>query len=246
MEKVNELEVKLLSKDTSPIIPQRSKFKGVLSIYERPDLTIKQKQFIDLALDKKSKLIFINGPAGSTKSYISILTGLKLLLQKKVSDIIYVRSIVEAADQKIGYLPGEISSKIDPYMEPLYDKLHELLPKNEIDILKKEQRLSTIPISFLRGLNWNAKFIFCDEAQNLTYKELITIITRVGEYSRIIIAGDGEQSDCNGRSGFVKMMGLFDDQESRDNGIFTFRFTEEDIVRSSLVKFIVKKLRQSN
>ena len=146
----------------------------------------------------------------------------------------------------MGYLPGEIDSKISPYMEPLYDKLNELLPKNEIDLLKKDQRLITIPLGFLRGLHFNAKFIFCDEAQNMTTKELITIMTRIGCYSKIIIAGDPEQSDVNGKTGFVKMMNIFDDEESRQNKMHVFRFTEEDIRRSELVKFIVKKLRGQN
>lgn len=237
-------EPKIFTPDTSPIIPQRSKIKFDLHISEKFKFTEKQQEFINLVMDKKSKLIFVNGPAGTSKSYISILVGLKLLTQKRVSDIVYVRSIVESADQKIGFLPGEIDSKIQPYLEPLFDKLSELLPKNEIDLLKRDNRVNAIPVSFLRGHHWNCKYIFCDESQNLTLRELTTIITRVGEYSRIVIAGDSEQNDCNGRSGFIKMMGMFDDQESRDNGIFTFKFTEEDIVRSGLVRFIVKKLRQ--
>jgi phosphate starvation-inducible protein PhoH len=77
-------------------------------------------------------------------------------------------------------------------------------------------------------------------------KELTTLITRIGEYSKIIVAGDFEQSDINGKSGFIKMLNLFDDEQSRQNGIYTFRFTEEDIMRSELVKFIVKKLRIQN
>jgi phosphate starvation-inducible PhoH-like protein len=233
-------------RDTSPIIQQRSKYKGPLSVYNRPDLTAKQKELIDLALDNKTKLIFVSGPAGTSKSYLSVLIGLKLLEQKKISDIVYVRSIVESADQKIGYLPGEVNDKINVYMEPLYDKLNELITKNEIELLKKDQRLSTIPISFLRGLNWNAKYISCDESQNMTTKELTTLITRMGEHSKIMVIGDPEQSDINGKSGFIKMLNLFDDEESRQNGIFVFRFTEDDIVRSSLVQYIVKKLRKQS
>lgn len=231
--------------DTSPVIPQRNKIKNLLNIYQRPDFTEKQKEFIELALDKKTKLLFVSGPAGSTKSYLSVYCALKLLNDRRVSDLIYVRSIVESAEYKIGYLPGEIDSKVLPYMEPLYDKLSELLPKNEVDYLKKDHRITTIPVSFLRGLNFNAKCVIADEIQNMTMKELITLTTRVGEHSKIILAGDPEQSDLkNGnRGGFEKIMGIFDDDESRQNGIFTFRFTEEHVLRSKLVKFIVKKLR---
>lgn len=232
-----------VNKDRSPIIPQRSKLKNNLHIIERPDITQKQKEFISLVLDKNTKMVFLSGPAGTTKSWISIYCALKLLNEKRISDLIYVRSIVESADSKIGYLPGDIDSKVGAYTQPLLDKLQELLPKNEIDILQKEQRITAIPISFLRGLNWNAKFIFADEGQNLTSKELITLITRIGEYSKIIIAGDHEQTDINGKSGFIKIVNSFDDEESRNNGIHVFRFTADDILRSQLVKFIVKKLR---
>lgn len=246
LETTNENNELSYIKDTSPIVHQRSKLKFDLHIADRPDLTKKQKDFIELLLDKKVKMMFVSGPAGTTKSYLSVLVGLKLLSQKKLSDIIYVRSIVESADNKIGYLPGEIDAKIHPYMEPLYDKVSELIPKNEIDLLTKENRLSTIPISFLRGLNFNAKYVVADEAQNMSMKELTTLSTRIGEYSKIVILGDPEQSDINGRSGFTKFYNIFNDEESRQNGIFTFEFTEEDILRSSLVKFIVKKLRTQN
>ena len=125
------------------------------------------------------------------------------------------------------------------------DKLVELLPKSDIDSLKKENRISSIPVGFLRGLNWNAKVIISDEAQNMTYKELFTLITRTGEFSKMFILGDPEQSDINGKSGFLKMISYFDDEESRSNGIQVFRFTDNDIVRSGLVQFIIKKVKKT-
>jgi phosphate starvation-inducible PhoH-like protein len=251
MKKKNKTQPELVqplnnNPDHSPVIPQRSKLKFDLHIIERPDLTPRQKEFISLALDKKAKLIFLSGPAGTTKSFLSIYCALKLLNEKRVSDLIYVRSIVESSDCKLGYLPGEIASKIHPYMEVLHDKLAELLPKTEINLLEKDQRLNPIPINFLRGAHWNAKFIFCDEAQNLTSRELITLMTRVGEYSKIILAGDPDQSDVKGNSGFINMLNLFDDELSKQNGIYTFKFEEEDVLRSKLVKFIVGKLRKQN
>lgn len=230
-------------KDTSPIISQRSKFKQHLSIFERSDFTLKQQEFINLALDKNTKLMFVSGPSGTTKSYLAIYCALHLLNQKKVSDLIYVRSAVESASNSLGYLPGVINDKFQIYLEPLNDKLNELLPKNEIDMLRKDQRITGVPINFLRGLNWNAKVIIADEAQNLDYKELTTFMTRIGEYSKVFILGDPEQSDLNGRSGFYKFLNLFDDMESRENGIYTFRFEETDILRSKLVRFVVNKLR---
>ena len=134
--------------------------------------------------------------------------------------------------------------KMAPYIQPLLEKLYELLPKNQIDLLEKEERIDSIPLGFLRGLNWNAKCISADEAQNMTVKELITLITRTGEFSKVFIMGDPEQSDINGKSGFIKTLNIFDDEESRQNGIFVFKFDEEDIVRSVLVKYIIKKIKK--
>ena len=231
--------------DKSPIVPQKNKIKSEIEINQR-ELTIKQKQFLDIALDKNTKLMFVSGPAGTSKTYISVLAALMLMNQKRVSDLLYLRSAVESADSKIGFLPGEADEKMAPYIQPLLDKLSELTTKSAIDLLQKENRLDSIPIGFLRGLNWNAKSIIADEAQNMTYKELVTLVTRVGEFSKVFILGDPEQSDINGKSGFIKMMNQFDDNESKEHGIYTFRFEEEDIVRSGLVKFIIKKLKQSS
>lgn len=230
--------------DKSPIVPQKNKIKSEIEINQR-ELTIKQKQFLDIALDKNTKLMFVSGPAGTSKTYISVLAALMLMNQKRVSDLLYLRSAVESADSKIGFLPGEADEKMAPYIQPLLDKLSELTTKSAIDLLQKENRLDSIPIGFLRGLNWNAKSIIADEAQNMTYKELVTLVTRVGEFSKVFILGDPEQSDINGKSGFMKMMNQFDDTESKEHGIYTFRFEEDDIVRSGLVKFIIKKLKQS-
>lgn len=239
----NEHIQPLPTPDKSPIIPQRSKLRITLDVYQR-ELTSKQKSFLDLALDKQSKLIFVAGPAGTAKTYLAVQAALTMISSKRVSDLIYVRSVVESADSKMGFLPGEISEKMAPYLEPMMEKLEELLPKNQIDVLKKEERISGFPVGHLRGRNWNAKVIVGDEAQNMTEKELITLMTRTGEFAKVFIIGDPEQSDINGKSGFIKMMYKFDDEEARENGIHVFRFDDDDIVRSGLVRFISKRLKK--
>lgn len=229
-------------KDTSPIVPQKPKIKNELNITQR-ELTEKQKAFLELAMNKNTKMIFVSGPAGTSKTYVSIMAALQLMNLKKVSDLLYLRSAVESSDSKIGFLPGEANEKMAPYLQPLLEKLTELLPKSEVDLLEKDGRVSSVPIGFLRGLNWNAKCIIADEAQNMTQKEIITLITRTGEFSKVFIIGDPEQTDIGNKSGFTKIVNVFDDAESRENGIFTFKFTEEDIVRSGLVKYIIKKIK---
>lgn len=232
--------------DKSPIIHQKSKIKTNLRIFERPDLTETQRDFLNLALNKDVRMLFVSGPAGTTKSYLAVYAALRLLNDRKISDLIYIRSAVESADSHLGFLPGLISDKMHPYIQPLIDKLEELIPKNEIDLLTKEQRIVGMPINFLRGLNFNAKAIIGDEFQNCTYKEILTFITRAGEFSKVFILGDPDQSDIGNKSGFIKMMEQFDDDESKSNGIYTFKFDETDILRSGLVRYIITKLNKLN
>jgi phosphate starvation-inducible protein PhoH and related proteins len=231
-------------KDTSPYVYQKNKLKTPLNIRIRPDLTDNQKKFLDLALDKNVKIMFVSGPAGTSKSFCSIMAGLKLLNDKKVSDILYLRSVVESSENKMGYLPGDENSKLSPYLHVLVDKLDELLSRNETDMLIKEQRIQGHPINFIRGASWNSKMIIIDEIQNLTANEIFTGLTRIGQFSKMILCGDESQSDIGNKSGFTKMMNIFNDEESRQNGIVCFKFDETDIVRSEIVKFIVKKVKK--
>lgn len=229
--------------DHSPVIPQKNKIKTGLTIRENQTLTEKQKAFLTLVENRDVKMIFVLGPAGTSKTYLSVLASLKLMNERRVSDLIYIRSAVESSDSRLGFLPGESADKMAPYLAPLLDKLDELLPRCETNQLQSEGRISTIPVGFLRGLNWNAKSVIADEAQNMTHKEILTLITRVGEFSKVFVLGDVDQTDIGAKSGFKKMFDAFNDDESKSNGIYTFEFTEDDIVRSKLVKFIIKKIK---
>jgi len=233
-------------KDRSVLVHQANKLERPVMIRQRPDLTNKQKEFLKLALDNQTKVIFLSGPSGSSKSFLATLASLELLNLKKVSDLIYIRSIVESSDNKMGYLPGDAAEKLSPYLEPLMEKLDELLVKADINMLMKENRIEGKPTGYLRGLSWNAKAIIMDEAQNSTFRELTTLLTRVGQFSKLFICGDPMQSDINGKSGFEKMCNIFNDEESKSKGIHVFYLTEADIVRSEIVKYIVKKLELYN
>jgi phosphate starvation-inducible PhoH-like protein len=235
----------LPDKDKSPKIFQREKVRDALNI-RALKFTPKQQELINLILDKKSKIIFIDGPAGTTKTYLSIYCALTLINQKRMSDIIFVRSIIESASKGLGSLPGESSDKFKPFLLPLEDKLNELLSKSDIDFLFKDQRIHPIPINFLRGASYNAKVVIGEETQNFTFKELTTLITRLGEFSKMILIGDSRQSDLNGKSGFKPMFDIFDNEESRNEGIYTFSFTVDDVLRSGVLKFILKKLDTYN
>ena len=209
-------------------------------------LTDRQKLFLSLALRKDTNIMFVSGPAGSTKTYMAVYGALRHLGANETLDLLYVRTIIESADKGLGSLPGDIEEKFNPYMMPLEDKLLEMLPKT--NTAKAEMldsgRISAMPINYLRGASWKDKIVIADEAQNFTFKELTTLITRLGKGCKLFICGDFMQSDINGKTGFKKMFKTFDDEESRRKGIHSFSFTKEDIMRSDLQKFIIGKLEK--
>jgi phosphate starvation-inducible PhoH-like protein len=210
-------------------------------------LTEKQKTFLALALEEETNIIFVSGPAGSTKTYMAVYAALRHLSSNDDLDMFYVRTVIESADKGLGALPGSVEEKINPYMAPLEDKLIEMLPQNKT--VRKELidsgRIQAMPINFLRGASWKDKVVVADEAQNFTFKELTTLITRLGNNSKLFICGDFMQSDINGKSGYADMFNLFKDRESQDNGIHCFSFNKNDILRSELQKYIIGKLEDN-
>lgn len=205
--------------------------------------TESQNKFLDIALNEKTQLMFVNGPAGCSKTYLSIYCGLTQLNNQVIEELVYIRNAVESSDHKLGFLPGAQDDKMAPYLEPLKDKLEEFLNIVDIKYLQQDERIYGVPVGFLRGASFTEKFVIVDEAQNMTEKELITIMTRVGENSKLFICGDTMQSDIGNKSGFNNIRELFSGPDSKDHGIFSYEFTEDDIVRSELVKFIVKKIK---
>jgi len=209
--------------------------------------TEKQKEFFRIALDYDTKIIFVNGPAGTSKTILSVYCGLQLLNMKAISDIMYLRSAVESSESKLGFLPGSADDKLKFYNLPFLDKLDELLINTKPEKLEEEKRVSMFPVNFARGMSWKGKCIILDEAQNSTLKEITTVLTRLGEGSRCFVLADPMQTDLRGefnQGAFQKLGKIFSDEESANMGIYNFNFTEEDIMRSELVKFIVQKINK--
>ena len=234
------------TKDTSTFVPQRDKLDTRLNIFERSDLTSRQKQIIDIVMDKQARIILLDGPAGTSKTFLGVYCALKLLNEKKVSEALYVRTIIESASKSLGSLPGEADLKFEPFILPLKDKLDEMLPRGEANKLIKDGRFIGMPVNYLRGASKNATFILADEIQNFTQSEIITILTRLGKYSKLFACGDMMQSDLNGKSGFRKIFDMFNNEESILNGICCVRLTKEDVVRDGIIKYILQVLENNN
>lgn len=212
-----------------------------IKLNRKHKLTEKQKRLLNIILDKESKIILINGPAGTSKTYIALYAALQELLDNPDKTLIYLRSIVENTRRTIGLLPGSIEEKFSPYTLPLSDKMEEFLSVQDINYLLDSRIVQAMPINYLRGASWNNKIIILDEAQNVSTDEFITILTRIGENSKMIICGDLMQSDIR-YSGFKNICETFSCEDSKNMGIHQFSFDSSDIVRSAIVRFIVSKL----
>jgi phosphate starvation-inducible PhoH-like protein len=199
------------------------------------------KAFVDVALRDDSHIIFCDGPAGSAKTYCAAYVALTQLKEKKIEEIVYIRSIVESAARKLGSLPGEVDDKFKPWSIPMVEKCDELVGKQITNMLFTSEYLKCVPVNFLRGTTFTNSVVIVDEAQNLEHSELVTIMTRYGRNCKLFIIGDSFQSDIH-KADFRNLLKAFDTKESKENGIYVNHFVEDDIVRSKLLKFIVKVL----
>ena len=247
MKKVKKVATKTETKDTSPKVHQREKIDYTLNL-RGLEWTEKQKAFIDLSTNKDTRIVFLSGPAGTSKSILAVYSALELLNQKRVSDIIYVRTIVESAAHSMGTLPGDADQKLQFFVSVLNDKLEELLPAGDIKRLHADERVKGMPVNYLRGASYNAKVVIVDEAQNANFSELLTSLTRIGKFTKYFILGDPMQTDLKHKeqSGFKAMFDLFNDEESKQQGIHCVEFTKDDIMRSEILKFIIDKVEKYN
>lgn len=238
-------------KDTSPKVHQRDKFKDEITTLREFPWTNRQQEIIDCILSKKtqdspqSRIVMISGRAGSGKSLISAYCGIKLLSQKKLSDYIFIRSPLECSDSAgMGYIKGDISQKFEPYVAVIKEKFNELLSDTDTNKLFNDNRIHFQPINYIRGMGFNVKYIHVSEGANLTMSEYKLLLTRYGEYSKLIIEGDHSQTDLhNGKRGaFKKIYDLFDNSESREKGIYCFELGRDDVKRSSITNYIIDKL----
>jgi len=186
---------------------------------------------------QKNDLLFVTGPAGSGKSYTAIALAVKALRNKEVKKIILCRPAVEAGE-RLGFLPGDLKEKIDPYLQPLYDALNDMLPPRKLESYLEDGTVQIAPVAFMRGRTLDNAFVIIDEAQNTTVNQLKMVLTRMGKHSKFIVNGDITQIDLpkTEKSGLVNAISILKNIE----GVGFVQLDESDIVRHPLVKKIVR------
>ncbi len=184
-----------------------------------------------------SDLIIAEGPAGTGKTYTAIALAVRALKNHEVKKIVLTRPAVEAGE-RLGFLPGDMKDKLDPYLQPLYDALHDMIPSRKLEQWIEDGTVQIAPLAFMRGRTLENSFVILDEAQNATISQLKMFLTRMGVSSKFILTGDTTQIDLQRRSesGLLQAIRLLTDIE----GISVIRFDERDIVRHRLVKHIVR------
>lgn len=197
--------------------------------------TQNQKIYIDSI--RKNDIVFANGPAGTGKTYLAVTMAVSALSTGEVRSIILTRPAVEAGE-KLGFLPGDLAQKVNPYLRPLHDALNDLLGPERVADLIEQEIIEIAPLAFMRGRTLSNAFIILDEAQNTTREQMKMFLTRIGFDSRAVITGDSTQIDLpvKNHSGLVQAKKLLSDIE----GIGFCTFSHQDVVRHPLVQQIIK------
>ncbi len=197
--------------------------------------TRNQKKLVDAY--KKCDLLFALGPAGTGKTYTAIALAVRALKNKEVKKIILTRPAVEAGE-RLGFLPGDMKEKLDPYLQPLYDALHDMIQPKKLQILMEEGIIQIAPLAYMRGRTLDSAFVILDEAQNTSLGQLKMFLTRMGANAKFIVTGDASQIDLPNKKDSGLMRGVELVKDIKGIGIITF--TQEDMVRHPLVSKITK------
>jgi phosphate starvation-inducible PhoH-like protein len=203
--------------------------------------SINQRRYLEAI--ERNDLVFGIGPAGTGKTYLAVAMGISALLAKRISRIILTRPAVEAGE-RLGFLPGTLQEKVDPFLRPLYDALYDMLEAEKVEKLLERNTIEVAPIAFMRGRTLNDSFIILDEAQNSTPEQMKMVLTRLGFNSKMVVNGDLTQIDLpNGRrSGLLDAVDVLKGVE----GISFVQFDERDVVRHTLVQRMVRAYERYN
>src|ERR1700681_4287010 len=215
-----------------PGAPARPRIFGKKNVTPK---SINQRRYMEAI--EKHDMVFAVGPGGSGKTYLAVAMAVSALLTKQVDRIILARPAVEAGE-KLGFLPGTLQQKIDPYMRPLYDALYEMLDADKLERFLEKGIVEVAPLAFMRGRTLNDSFVILDEAQNTTSEQMKMFLTRLGFNSKAVITGDITQIDlpAGKKSGLVEALEVC----GKIEGIGVAQFSEKDVVRHNLVQQIIR------
>ena len=202
--------------------------------------TIGQKQYVDAI--EKNTIVFGVGPAGTGKTYLAVAMAVKAFRANQVNRIILTRPAVEAGEN-LGFLPGDLQNKVDPYLRPLYDALFDMLGYENFQKYQERGCIEVAPLAYMRGRTLDDSFIILDEAQNTTHEQMKMFLTRLGFNSKVVVTGDITQIDLPGtkKSGLVSVIKILKDIE----GIEQVHFSRKDVVRHRLVQEIIRAYEKS-
>jgi phosphate starvation-inducible PhoH-like protein len=201
--------------------------------------TVTQKRYVDAI--RARTVTFGIGPAGTGKTYLAIALAVKALSEREIGRIILTRPAVEAGE-RLGYLPGDILAKVDPYMRPLFDALYDTMDPDKLNAYIERGTIEVAPLAFMRGRTLNDSFIILDEAQNTSPEQMQMFLTRLGFGSRVVVTGDVTQVDLprEQASGLIQVQGILEGID----GIAFVQFTHNDVVRHKLVQRIVEAYKR--
>lgn len=201
--------------------------------------TLNQRKLVESS--HKNDMVFAVGPAGTGKTYTAVALAVKALKNKEVRRIILTRPAVEAGEN-LGFLPGDLKEKLDPYMQPLYDGLRDMIPAEKLEAYVEQGIIQIAPLAFMRGRTLDNAFVILDESQNSTVSQMKMFLTRMGKSAKFIITGDPSQIDLPSKqkSGLVEALRVLEDIE----GIGIVHLDENDVIRHKLVKKIIKAFKE--
>ncbi len=241
----DNIEAILLTSDDKPLNKDK-KDAGNIIVYGNNGLVVRARtdnQLLMVKESEKNDIVFAIGPAGTGKTYTAVALAVKALKEKNVKKIILTRPAVEAGES-LGFLPGDLKEKIDPYLRPLYDALDDMIPADKLTYYMENRVIEVAPLAFMRGRTLDHAYIILDEAQNCSDMQLKMFLTRIGANSKVIITGDPTQIDLppKVKSGLGTAIRILQPVE----GISTIHLNESDVVRHRLVKEIIKAYEKLN
>ena len=219
------------SKSSKPSRETRKKLK--------PKTTNRQEYIRSIV---ESDVTFCTGPAGSGKTAVAVGLACEYLLEKKVEKIIITRPVVESGGRGLGFLPGTMNEKIQPWLVPIIEEMNLYLTRDTVNSFRSSNRIELCPLEYMRGRNFHNSFMILDEAQNATYDQIKMFLTRIGQESKAIVNGDLDQTDLNKYEG----AGLYACVEKLDqlDGVSICKLSFEDIIRNSIISKILTRLQE--